>query len=69
LDDILSEMDAGRRESVLASVADTEQILVTGTDWDRFTPEFRAGAALFDVGAGSLRPLVTDLPGQRTADS
>jgi DNA replication and repair protein RecF len=54
LDDILSEMDARRRESVLASVAGTEQILVTGTDWDRFTGEFRAGAALFDVEGGAL---------------
>jgi len=62
LDDILSEMDAGRRESVLASVAGTEQILVTGTDWDRFTSDFRLDAALFDVDAGLVRPFVTDLP-------
>lgn len=62
LDDILSEMDAGRREAVLASVAGTEQILVTGTDWDRFTSDFRLDAALFDVDAGLVRPFVTDLP-------
>jgi len=69
LDDILSEMDAGRRESVLASVAGTEQILITGTDWDRFTPDFCAGAALFGVEAGAVRPLATGLPAGKTADS
>ena len=67
LDDILSEMDAGRRESVLGAVAGSEQILVTGTDWDRFTPEFRAGASLFSVETGSLRPLDPPLP--RTGNS
>jgi len=67
LDDILSEMDAGRRESVLHSVSGTDQIMVTGTDWDRFTPEFREDAALFNVETGSLRPL--DLPLPRRADS
>ncbi|HET9475894.1 MAG TPA: DNA replication/repair protein RecF [Dehalococcoidia bacterium] len=67
LDDILSEMDAGRRESVLRALSGSEQILVTGTDWDRFTPEFRAGAALFSVESGLLRPL--DPPPARTGDS
>ncbi len=69
LDDILSEMDAGRRESVLASVAGTEQILVSGTDWDRFTSEFRSEAALFEVDGGTVRPLVTEAPVQRTGDA
>jgi DNA replication and repair protein RecF len=69
LDDILSEMDAGRRESVLASVAGTEQILVSGTDWDRFTSEFRSEAALFEVDGGAVRPLVTEAPVQRTGDA
>ena len=69
LDDILSEMDAGRRESVLASVAGTEQILVSGTDWDRFTSEFRSEAALFEVDGGAVRPLATEAPVQRTGDA
>lgn len=54
LDDILSEMDASRRESVLRALSVGEQMLVTGTDWDRFPPEFVAQASLFEVEAGSL---------------
>lgn len=69
LDDILSEMDAGRRESVLASLAGTEQILITGTDWDRFTPEFRLAAEIFEIVDGSVRPLATQQPPGRTEDS
>ncbi|HVP05908.1 MAG TPA: DNA replication/repair protein RecF [Dehalococcoidia bacterium] len=57
LDDILSEMDAARRRSVLAAVGVGEQMLVTGTDWDRFPAEFVAGASLFEVDAGSVRPV------------
>ncbi len=69
LDDILSEMDASRRESVLASVAGTEQILVTGTDWDRFPSEFRTGTSMFEVDAGSLRPPLTGVSAPRTVES
>ena len=43
LDDVLSEMDAVRRRSVLAAIGDMDQMLVTGTDWDRFPQEFIAG--------------------------
>ncbi len=60
LDDVLSEMDAARRRSVLSALTDYEQILVTGTDLDRFPPQFLAGAALFAVEAGSVRPLVEE---------
>ena len=58
LDDVLSEMDAARRRSVLASVADYEQIFVTGTDLDRFPSRFRSRATLFAIEAGYVRPLV-----------
>lgn len=67
LDDILSEMDSGRRESVLHWISGADQILLTGTDWDRFTPEFRAAASLFNVEEGSPRPFGLTVP--RTADS
>lgn len=56
LDDILSEMDASRRESVLGALGVGEQMLVTGTDWDRFPVDFVAGASLFEVESGSVRP-------------
>lgn len=55
LDDILSEMDASRRESVLAALDVGEQMLVTGTDWDRFPADFVGRASLFEVESGSIR--------------
>ena len=58
LDDILSEMDAVRRQSVMASLSGTDQVLVTGTDWDRFPQEFLDGAARFEVENGAVRTLV-----------
>jgi DNA replication and repair protein RecF len=58
LDDILSEMDAARRQSVLSALGVGEQMLVTGTDWDRFPEEFVAGASLYEVESGSVRTRV-----------
>ena len=58
LDDVLSELDARRRAAVLAAVADYEQVLITATDLDRFSPDFLARAALFRVAAGSVEPIV-----------
>jgi DNA replication and repair protein RecF len=69
LDDVLSEMDAARRQAVLAAVADMEQLLITGTDWDRFPPEFVSSAACFAVEEGSVRALTPVTPAGRTADS
>ncbi|HUF53367.1 MAG TPA: DNA replication and repair protein RecF [Dehalococcoidia bacterium] len=68
LDDILSEMDAERRDSVLAALGDVDQMLVTGTDWDRFPRSFLADASLFAVEAGSVQPLGAPppAPGHRT---
>lgn len=56
LDDILSEMDAARRQSVLAALGDMEQMLVTGTDSDRFPEDFAAVAQLMRVESGTLKP-------------
>jgi DNA replication and repair protein RecF len=69
LDDILSEMDAGRREAVLSSLSGIEQILVTGTDLDRFPDASSAPAAVFEVAAGDVRPATRSQPAARTADS
>ena len=57
LDDVLSEMDAARRLSVIQRLADYEQILITATDADRFPPDFLSRAALFSVAAGNVEPL------------
>jgi DNA replication and repair protein RecF len=69
LDDILSEMDASRRDSVLAAIGDADQMLVTGTDWDRFSASFLEGASLFSVASGSAHSLETGVPGPRTDQS
>jgi DNA replication and repair protein RecF len=69
LDDILSEMDAGRRHSVLAALSGMEQIIVTGTDWDRFPEEFLSGAALFSVKGGCATPLLADPAARRISGS
>jgi DNA replication and repair protein RecF len=65
LDDILSEMDASRRDSVLAALGDVDQMLVTGTDWDRFSRPFLDDASLFAVEAGSARALEAGAPAPR----
>jgi DNA replication and repair protein RecF len=58
LDDILSEMDAARRLSVMASLSESHQMLITGTDRDRFPADFLDSAALFEVEGGSVRASV-----------
>ncbi len=68
LDDILSEMDAARRRSVLASLGQIEQMMVTGTELDRFPEEFAAQASVIAVSEGSARPLVAGRPGARASD-
>lgn len=55
LDDILSEMDASRRRSVLSALGDMEQMIVTGTDSDRFPEDFARDAVLWRVEAGAVR--------------
>ncbi|MDE3096693.1 MAG: DNA replication/repair protein RecF [Chloroflexota bacterium] len=51
LDDVLSELDAARRASVLG-VIDADQVLITGTDPDRFDAAWPAGAQVYRVRAG-----------------
>ncbi len=56
LDDVLSELDAARRASVLG-VIDADQVLITGTDPDRFGPAFVARAQVYRVRAGRAEPV------------
>ena len=69
LDDILSEMDAGRREAVLSSLSGVEQILVTGTDLDRFPESSAAPTAVYRVVAGEVRASATGPAAGGRADS
>lgn len=61
LDDILSEMDATRRASVLSRIDDTRQVLITTAEPEVFAPEFMAAARQFLVRAGTVTP--ADAPG------
>ncbi|NJN83074.1 MAG: DNA replication and repair protein RecF, partial [Caldilineaceae bacterium] len=57
LDDVMSELDAQRRSTLLAALVEVDQVLITTTDWDDFTPEFRAQAQRFHVKLGSIQPV------------
>lgn len=55
LDDIFSELDETRRAAVLGALGGAEQVFVTTAEPDRFGPEFRRAAAVYEVCAGVLR--------------
>ncbi len=56
LDDILSELDASRRQFLLDTVQarSEQQALITETDFDHFTPTFLANASQFRVERGRV---------------
>lgn len=54
LDDVMSELDAVRRATLLTALEGVPQALLTTTDWEDFTPEFRARAQLFTVSKGTV---------------
>lgn len=56
LDDVLSELDAGRRRYLLEKAISYEQVLITATDLSGFDAAFLEGAATFVVGGGQVRP-------------
>ena len=57
LDDVMSELDAGRRGLLLEALDGVEQAVVTTTDWDDFSPEFRRHARRLQVVEGRIDPL------------
>lgn len=54
LDDVTSELDAARRQAMLAALAEVDQALVTTTDWGDFSPELLASARRWRVEQGTL---------------
>jgi DNA replication and repair protein RecF len=52
LDEVLAELDAARRRYLLAQVDSVEQALLTATDPEMFSAEFRERAALWEVRGG-----------------
>ena len=56
LDDVMSELDAQRRSTLLAVLDGVPQAIITTTDWEDFTPEFRARAQRLQVQGGHVFP-------------
>ncbi len=56
LDDVLSELDEGRRRPVLESLGEWDQLLITSADADRFGEGLPEASAVFRVTAGTIRP-------------
>ena len=55
LDEVLAELDATRRQYLLAQVNGVEQALLTATDPEMFSAEFRERAALWQVATGIIK--------------
>ena len=56
LDDVMSELDATRRRSLLDALEEVTQALVTTTDWSDFAPEMLRRARTMRVDGGRLNP-------------
>jgi DNA replication and repair protein RecF len=57
LDDVMSELDSHRRSFLLRALEDVQQALVTTTDWEDFTQEFRGQARCLCVVNGRIERL------------
>jgi DNA replication and repair protein RecF len=56
LDDVLSELDAGRREDLLAAVRDLDQVLLTTTDAGTLPADALPPAHVYRVRGGQVTP-------------
>jgi DNA replication and repair protein RecF len=56
LDDVMSELDAQRRNMLLEVLEGVEQAVITTTDWEDFAPEFCEQAQCIHVCEGTLTP-------------
>ena len=54
LDDVMSELDAQRRSTLLNALDSVPQAILTTTDWEDFTAEFRARSQLLHVSEGKI---------------
>jgi DNA replication and repair protein RecF len=59
LDDVLSELDEPRRNFLVDTIHNGQQVLVTGTDTHAFPPAFLERATRFDVRAGSIERVLS----------
>jgi len=58
LDDIMSELDETRRRALLALLTSVPQAIITATDWEDFSPTFRAQAHQLRVVEGRIEEVV-----------
>lgn len=56
LDDVMSELDAQRRSTLLTALAGVPQAIISTTDWEDFAPDLRARAQCFHVSGGQVLP-------------
>jgi DNA replication and repair protein RecF len=56
LDDVLSELDAERRASLLRQVAEGGQVIITSAEAGPFPPELMASAMVWMVSQGRIQP-------------
>lgn len=54
LDDVMSELDEFRRATLLQALDGVTQVLLTTTDWDDFTPDFRQRAHNLHITEGRV---------------
>jgi DNA replication and repair protein RecF len=54
LDDVMSELDANRRATLLRALEGVPQAIVTTTDWEDFAPDFRHAARTLHVSGGRV---------------
>lgn len=54
LDDVMSELDANRRATLLRALQGVPQAIVTTTDWEDFAPDFRRAARRLHVNSGAV---------------
>jgi DNA replication and repair protein RecF len=57
LDDVMSELDAHRRQQIINIVDQAGQAIITTTDWDDFPADFRERAKLLSVNMGRIEEI------------
>src|SRR3972149_2877404 len=58
LDEVLAELDQTRRADLLARLSDKQQVLLTTTDFNLFTPEFLKKAQRWEIKNGRLAQVI-----------
>ena len=60
LDEVMVELDAQRRQDLLAALDSVEQAVLTTTDLHSFTPEFVEKAEVWQVDSGEVKQRIDE---------